>query len=123
MANKLTDRIAKDHFKNRVAGWAVRVRVKPSQVRLQRMTRKWASCSNDGRVTFSEDLLTESRLFQDYVIVHELLHLKIRNHGKLFKSLLAIHIPKWKHMLLSCRHSELADRQNESLVRTLAANK
>jgi predicted metal-dependent hydrolase len=67
--------------------------VKPEQVRLQKMTRKWASCSTVGRVTFSEDLLQESGAFQDYVIVHELLHLRVRNHGKLFKSFLKAYLP------------------------------
>lgn len=51
------------------------------------MRRKWASCSPAGVVTFSSDLLMEDRAFGEAVIVHELLHLKIRNHGRLFQSL------------------------------------
>jgi hypothetical protein len=90
-------------FKEKVHSWAVKIRVKPEQVRLQKMTRKWASCSTRGWVTFSEDLLQESGSFQDYVIVHELLHLKIPNHGKLFKSLLSAHLPGWKKFTLSCQ--------------------
>ena len=83
-------------FKQKVDSWATKIRVKPQQVRLQNMTRKWASCSNQGWISFSEDLLREPGTFQDYVIVHELLHLKVRNHGKLFKSLLSTHLRKWK---------------------------
>jgi len=85
-------------FKERVNAWAVKVRVKPKQVRLQAMKRKWASCSLEGRVTFSLDLLEEASSFQDYVIVHELIHLKVPNHGKLFSSLLSAHLPGYKHM-------------------------
>jgi predicted metal-dependent hydrolase len=84
-------------FKDRVHAWAVKVRVRPKQVRLQAMKRKWASCSTEGRVTFSLDLLEETSLFQDYVIVHELIHLKVPNHGKLFSSLLAAHLPGYKY--------------------------
>lgn len=85
-------------FKSRVSAWSTKIRVKPKQVRLQEMTRKWASCSPDGRVTFSMDLLNEAPTFQDYVIVHELLHLKVPNHGKLFKSLLSAYLPgnRWQ---------------------------
>lgn len=83
-------------FKRRVNVWAEQLRVKASQVRIQRMSRKWASCSLCGWITFSEDLLCESKPFQDYVIVHELLHLKVRNHGKLFKSFLLAYIPQWR---------------------------
>ncbi len=71
-------------FKERVQEWAARVRVEPEQLRVQEMRRKWASCSTKGWVTFARDLLDEPRTFQDYVIVHELLHLRYRNHGKLF---------------------------------------
>jgi len=87
-------------FKSRVDSWAAKIQVKPQQVRLQKMTRKWASCSTAGRLTFSEDLLRQSSGFQDYVIVHELLHLKVPNHGKLFKSLMAAHLPSWKEQKL-----------------------
>jgi predicted metal-dependent hydrolase len=34
--------------------------------------------------------------FREYVIVHELLHLKVPNHGKLFKSLLRAYIPNYE---------------------------
>jgi predicted metal-dependent hydrolase len=84
-------------FKERVQVWAVKVRVKPKQVRLQLMSRKWASCSTEGRVTFSLDLLEEASSFQDYVIVHELIHLKVPNHGKLSSSLLSAHLPGYKY--------------------------
>lgn len=81
-------------FKRAVDAWAARVKVSPEQVRIQRMTRKWASCSTSGRVSFSDKLLRQHRSFQDYVIVHELLHLRIPNHGKLFKSLLSAYLPE-----------------------------
>jgi len=48
-------------------------------------------------VTFSLDLLEEASSFQDYVIVHELIHLKVPNHGKLFSSLLSAHLPGYKY--------------------------
>lgn len=84
-------------FKERVHAWAAKVRVKPRQVRLQSMRRKWASCSSEGRVSFSLDLLQEPSSFQDYVIVHELIHLKVPNHGKLFSSLLSAYLPRSKY--------------------------
>lgn len=87
---------AKARFKARVAAWADRLNVKPQQVAVQRMTRKWASCSSRGRVCFAVDLLGQPRAFQDFVVVHELLHLRIPNHGKLFQAVLALHVPGWR---------------------------
>jgi len=72
------------------------MQVKPTQIRLQRMTKKWASCSAKGRVSFSTDLLHEPKKFQEFVIVHELLHLQVPNHGKLFKSMMNAYLPGWK---------------------------
>lgn len=80
-------------FHARIEQWSARLRVHPTQVRIQSMTRKWASCSPHGRVTFARDLLYQPVEFQDYVIAHELLHLRIPNHGKLFESVLRAHLP------------------------------
>ena len=91
--------MAKEQFKSEVARWAVIIKVKPAQIRVQRMTKKWASCSSRGRVCFSADLLHEPRVFQKYVIVHELLHLQVPNHGKLFKSLMTAYLPDWEAIL------------------------
>ena len=60
------------------------------------MTTKWASCSSAGRLCFSRDLLREDGAFQEAVIVHELLHLRVPNHGKLFKSLMTAYVPGWE---------------------------
>jgi predicted metal-dependent hydrolase len=79
-------------FQARVDHWSSRLRVRPAQVRIQTMTRKWASCSSRGCVTFSGDLLEQPTAFQDYVITHELLHLRIRNHGKLFTATLKAYL-------------------------------
>lgn len=88
--------IADQDFKQRVTLWAEKIHVRPSQIRVQVMNRKWASCSPSGWISFSKNLLLKDSAFQDYVIVHELLHLKVPNHGKLFKSLLSIHFPQWQ---------------------------
>lgn len=84
-------------MRERVRHWATRLKVQPTQIRIQTMTRKWASCSAQGRVTFSHDLAKKRRDFQDYVIVHELLHLRLPNHGKLFTATLRAHLPRNQH--------------------------
>jgi hypothetical protein len=57
------------------------------------MTRKWASCSTNGYFTFNLELLGMDRSLGEYVILHELLHYCIPNHGKLWKSLMEAHMP------------------------------
>ncbi len=73
---------------SQVEAWAKRIGVHPREVRLRAMMRKWASCSTKGCVTFNNDLLRQPARFRAEAIVHELLHLKVPNHGKLFRALL-----------------------------------
>jgi predicted metal-dependent hydrolase len=56
------------------------------------MSRKWASYSTSGRLTFDASLLELREEVQDYVIVHELLHAHVPNHGKSWKSLMRVHL-------------------------------
>ena len=85
---------ARAGLRARVSNWAAVLRVKPNQIRIQAMTHKWGSCSTSGWVTFSLDLTGRTKSFQDFIIVHELLHLRIRNHGKLFSATLRAHLPE-----------------------------
>ncbi len=83
-------------LKETVWRWASTIGVEPGRIQIQRMTTKWASCSTSGRICFSRDLLREDTDFQNVVIVHELLHLRVPNHGKLFKSLMNAFLPRWE---------------------------
>jgi len=83
-------------LRDRVGFWAQRLKVKPKIVRVQRMTRKWGSCSTAGTITLAADILKRDASFQDFVIAHELLHLRVQNHGKLFKALMTAHVPDWR---------------------------
>ena len=83
-------------LRQRALAWAVKLRVNPRMIRVQDMRHKWGSCSSIGTVTFATDLADKEAVFQDYVIVHELLHLRYGSHGKVFKALLTAHVPGWR---------------------------
>lgn len=84
--------IALDDFKTEVGRWAVRMEVEPTEVHVTVMRRKWASCSPRGRVTFNTELLAQPEALRREAIVHELLHLKVPNHGPLFRALLSSYL-------------------------------
>ena len=90
---------AKTVMREEIRQWAAKIGVKPKRVQIQRMTTKWASCSTSGRICFSTELLGEPAVFREVVIVHELLHLMVPNHGRLFKSLLNAYVPDWQRRL------------------------
>jgi len=84
--------IPAENFKAEVRYWAERLELGPREIHLVGMKHKWASCSPQGRVTFALELLRQSAEFRREVIVHELLHLKVRNHGALFSALLRAYL-------------------------------
>jgi len=81
-------------FKREVTNWAEDIGVQPKEIHVREMTRKWASCSSRGRLTFSYGLLNRSEAVRAYAVVHELLHLRYPNHNKMFKNLLKAYLSK-----------------------------
>ncbi|MBC6414490.1 MAG: M48 family metallopeptidase [Chromatiales bacterium] len=89
------DKLERD-FRYKVNAWARKIRVFPHDVRIERLEKKWGFCTADGFVTFNSELLFLDEAIQDYVIIHELLHLKVSHHGKLFRSLMSVYLPDWQ---------------------------
>lgn len=76
-------------------------------MRLQAMKIQWGSCSPTGRLTLNPWLVKAPRDCIDYVILHELCHLKEHNHSPRFFKLLDNHMPAWRE--IKKRLDELAD--------------
>ena len=92
----VNDIVTNDLFKADVHMWAERIGVDVKEIHIRDMTRKWASASTSGRLTFDVDLLDEPVEKRNEVIVHELVHLKVGNHGPLFRSLVRAHLGDWR---------------------------
>ena len=69
---------------------------KPTGLVIRTMKRRWGSCSNKGVITLSTELIKLSDLYIEYVITHELCHLKHHNHGSQYYKLLSEVFPEWK---------------------------
>ncbi len=76
--------------------WAERLEVDVNGLAVRPMRAKWASCSTSGHLNFNTELLGLDANLQEYVIVHELLHLRTPNHGKLWKSLMRAHLGEFE---------------------------
>jgi len=88
----------KDDFKARVLEWAEKLDVRVHSLAVRPMRNKWASCSTAGNLNFNAELLALDREIGDYVIVHELLHFSVPNHGKLWKSLMHAHLGDYQRL-------------------------
>ena len=85
-------------FKERVREWTERLDVRARSITVRPMRTKWASCSSAGRLTFDASLLGLAGDLQDYVIIHELLHFHVPNHGRLWKSLMRAHLGEYERL-------------------------
>ncbi|GAA5484101.1 M48 metallopeptidase family protein [Haloferula sargassicola] len=86
------DEESRQRFKARVREWAEKLEVEATAIYIRPMRRKWASCSTAGTLSFNDELPSMPRELGDYVIVHELLHFSVPNHGRLWKSLMRAHL-------------------------------
>jgi len=87
---------AKNIIENRIDHYSSLMGVHPSNIRIGSAKRSWASCSATGRLNFSWRLMMASPDAIDYVIVHELAHLKHLNHSSSFWAIVTDIMPDWK---------------------------
>lgn len=78
--------------------WQGKLKVRPSRIQVRKMKNKWSSCSSKGNITLSSELVGLPKELAEYVIVHELLHLIVPNHGKTFRVLLSTYLPNWEEL-------------------------
>lgn len=81
---------ARLEYFNRVYGF------KYHSVSIRNTTSRWGSCSRKGNLNFSYKIALIPLIQTDYIIVHELCHLKQFNHSKEFWNLVAITFPDYK---------------------------
>ncbi len=104
----------KQEFKQRVRHWAEKLDVKIVWLGIRPMNNKWASYSTNGHLNFNDELLVLDDELWDYVIVHELLHFFVPNHGKLWKSLMRAHLGDYEMLEDSLR--KISNQKKRSLV-------
>jgi len=83
-----------------VATWCQKLGVGVRQVQVRPLLRKWASISTAGDLTLALDLLQLPRELIEYVICHELLHLRVPTHSRGFQAMLRAWIPDWEERQL-----------------------
>jgi len=92
-------------FKERLNLWAAQFPILlPSfQFKLRKMKRQWGNCNHKGIITINSQLIRYPLNCIDYVLIHELTHLKHLNHGKSFYRLMEQVCPDWheQRLLLS----------------------
>lgn len=79
------------YLEDRTWKLAARVGVKPSKVSIKNMKTRWGSSTKSGIITLNRMIAKAPPRIIDYVIIHELCHLKIPDHSSRFWSMLYEH--------------------------------
>jgi len=88
--------LAKSELTNRVNSFAKFMSVAPSSVKINGAKTRWGSCSARGNINFSWRLMMANSDVVDYVVVHELAHLKEMNHSPKFWAIVVSVLPDYK---------------------------
>ena len=89
---------AKELFTKRLELFSNKIGVKVNTVRVKNQKTRWGSCSQKGNLNFNWKLIMAPRFIFDYVVVHELCHIKQMNHSKEFWLLVENQISDYKEM-------------------------
>ena len=88
--------LAKQYLTERTLAFAQKMSVSPADIKITAARTRWGSCSTKKNINFSWRLAMADDEVIDYVVVHELAHLKEMNHSKKFWAIVESMIPDYK---------------------------
>lgn len=68
----------------------------PEEYRIKKTKSLWGSCSTNKKITINQNLVMYSRKAIEYVVLHEICHLKYMNHSKKFWEMVGKYMPDYK---------------------------
>jgi len=89
-------REAKEKIDGRVRYYSDRLQLIPNGTRITSAKSRWGSCSRDNRLSFSWRIIMAPLKIMDYILVHELVHIKEKNHSRNFWAALEKIFPDYK---------------------------
>jgi predicted metal-dependent hydrolase len=87
---------AKVYFTDKTEYFANIMELKYGRIKITSAQKRYGSCSSEGNICYSYRLMMYPPEVRDYVIVHELAHLKEMNHSKKFYDIIAAVLPDYK---------------------------
>ena len=76
--------------------WAAKINVKPQRITIKDQKTRWGSCSSMGNLNYNWRIVMAPPEVIDYLVIHELCHLRVPNHSALFWGEVAQFSPKFK---------------------------
>lgn len=102
---------AKDQFARRVESWlpwCKKHHLSTPVLQIRRMPKRWGSAGAGGRIALNPELIHAPTCCIDYVIVHEICHLRHPNHDRSFYRLLTALLPNWQELKRRLEQTEIS---------------
>ncbi len=96
---KLLHKKAKEIIPSKVEYYAKIMQVQPASVKINSAKKRYGSCSGTNNLNFSLYLMDKDERFIDYVVVHELAHIKHHNHSKEFYNFIERFMPDYRERM------------------------
>ncbi len=80
----------------RIKKWTQTTGLTPTDIKFRKLDKRWGSCTKANEVIINFDAVKLPFTLIDYIVVHELVHIKHRDHSKDFYKEIAKFIPEWK---------------------------
>ena len=87
---------AKAKITERVNDYSRRFQLFPEGIKITSARLRWGSCSRDNRLSFSWRIIMASLPVIDYILIHELCHIREKNHSRKFWAYLESVFPDYK---------------------------
>ena len=79
--------------------WELITGLKPSSYQVKKMKTRWGTCNTrTKKIWLNLELVHKSDECIEYVIMHELAHLRVSDHGKDFIAIMDYYMPRWKEI-------------------------
>lgn len=78
--------------------WSNIMNLKYEGVKITNATTRWGSCSWKNSICYSYRTMLLTDIQQDYIVIHELAHIKHKNHSKLFYDEIEKYMPNYKNV-------------------------
>lgn len=99
---KLCAQAIEPDLSKRVESWRQVLGLHPRSIKYRPYKSRWGSCTCNAELAFNTLLMMAPVWVRDYVVIHELCHIKHLNHSKLF----------WAEVARACSHQQVAKAKN-----------
>ena len=96
MIDKMYYMIAEKEVESAMEKTRKMVGLAPEEYKIKKIKYAWGTCSSRKVITINQNLMMYSRKAIEYVILHEICHLKYMNHSKKFWEMVESYMPDYK---------------------------